>query len=94
MPKITYNSNMNPSDAEVPHELVGVLVKTPDTLGGVIRFVGTRVPVQALIDTVASGKGVDDFLDGFPNVTREQAEAVLAWEHDQARRILGLDRAS
>jgi len=78
----------------IPKELVGVLVRTDDTLSGAIRFAGTRVPVQALIDTIAAGKDLADFLEGFPNVTKKQAESVLAWEHDQARRILGLERAS
>jgi uncharacterized protein (DUF433 family) len=79
---------------KIPKELAGVLVSTDDTLSGAIRFVGTRVPVQALIDTIASGAVLDDFLEGFPNVSQEQAEAVLAWEHDQARKLLGLERAS
>jgi uncharacterized protein (DUF433 family) len=82
------------STAKIPKELQGVLVSTEDTLGGTIRFAGTRVPVQALIDTIASGNSLEEFFGGFPNVTREQAEAVLVWEHDQARKILGLARAS
>ena len=78
----------------VPPGLEGILTSSSDTLSGALRFVGTRVPVQALIDTVAAGRDLADFLLGFPNVTQAQAEAVLAWEHDQARRILGLERAS
>ena len=78
----------------IPKELEGILESSEDTLSGAIRFVGTRVPVQALIDKIASGADIADFLEGFPNVSREQADAVVAWEHDQARRILGLERAS
>ena len=78
----------------IPKELEDVLFSTDDTLSGAIRFRGTRVPVQALIDTIAAGKGVADFLEGYPNVTKGQAETVIAWEHDQARRLLGLERAS
>jgi uncharacterized protein (DUF433 family) len=40
-------------------------------------FAGTRVPVQALIDRLETGHAVDDFLEGFPTVTRQQAFAFL-----------------
>jgi len=40
-------------------------------------FVGTRVPVRALIDCLEGGQTLDDFLEGFPTVTREQAIAFL-----------------
>jgi len=46
----------------IPKELQHVLVSTPDTLGGSVRFKGTRVPVQALIDTLQRGYGIDSFL--------------------------------
>jgi len=78
----------------IPKELEDVLVSTEDTLGGAIRFAGTRVPVEALIDSIASGESLADFLNGYPNVTRDQANVVLAWEGKQALKILGLDRAS
>ena len=67
-----------------PKELETFLISTPDTLGGSVRFVGTRVPVQALIDTLDEGDGVEEFLDGRPGVTREQAKAVIHWEQNQA----------
>jgi len=46
-------------------------------------FAGTRVPVQTLIDHLETGHTVDDFLEGFPTVTRQQAFAFLelAAEH-------------
>jgi len=70
-------------------------VCTPDILSGAVRFAGTRVPVQALLDTLRSGDTLEDFLDGYPGVTLEQAQAVLDWEDAQARRALGLEaRAS
>lgn len=50
----------------------------PDILGGTPVFSGTRVPVQNLLDYLAAGKPLDDFLDGFPSVSREQAIAFLA----------------
>ena len=75
----------------IPSELEGVLVSTPDTLGGSVRFKGTRVPVQALIDTLDEGGTVDDFMDGWPGVERGAAEAVVHWEQEQARRAFGLE---
>ena len=76
----------------IPSELQSVLVSTPDTLGGAVRFSGTRVPVQALIDTIDGGS-IEDFLDGWPDVTREQAEAVIHWEQNVARQAFGLELA-
>ena len=71
-------------------ELQGILVSTPETLGGSVRFEGTRIPVQALLDTLDDGDGIAEFLDQWPDVTREQAEAVIRWEQDCARRVLGV----
>jgi len=48
-----------------------------DILGGTPVFVGTRVPVQALIDYLEGGHSLEEFLDDFPTVTREQAIAAL-----------------
>lgn len=78
----------------IPRELEGVLESTEDTLGGAIRFVGTRVPVEALIDSISSGESIAEFLEGFPNVSRDQADRVLAWERREALKLLGLERAS
>ena len=47
-----------------------------DILGGTPVFKGTRVPVQTLIDYLESGQSLDDFLDDFPTVKREQATDV------------------
>ena len=52
----------------------------PDILGGTPVFVGTRVPVKALLDYFAGGHTLNDFLDDFPTVTRAQAVAVLERE--------------
>ena len=78
----------------IPKELDGILVSTPDTLGGSVRFAGTRVPVQALFDTLASNGTLDDFLEGYPNVGREQAQAVIRWEQEISRTALGLQPAA
>jgi uncharacterized protein (DUF433 family) len=49
----------------------------PQIMGGTPCFAGTRVPVRTLFDYLEHGKPLDDFLRGFPSVTREQALAVL-----------------
>lgn len=49
-----------------------VIIKDPDILGGMPVFRGTRVPVQNLIDYLATGETIDRFLDDFPTVEREQ----------------------
>ena len=46
-------------------------------MGGTPVFAGTRVPVQTLLDYIEGGETIDDFLDGFPSVTREQVVAFL-----------------
>ena len=50
---------------------------SPDVLSGTPVFAGTRVPLQTLIDYLEGGETIDDFLDGFPTVTREQVVAFL-----------------
>lgn len=54
-----------------------MIVKNRDILGGVPVFRGTRVPVQALFDYLEGGETLEDFLQGFPTVTRESAVAAL-----------------
>ena len=49
----------------------------PEILGGTPVFVGTRVPVKTLLDYLEAGDSLDEFLDHFPSVSREQAVAVL-----------------
>ncbi len=49
----------------------------PDILGGTPVFVGTRVPVKTLLDYLEAGDPLDEFLDQFPSVTRQQAIAAL-----------------
>ena len=54
-----------------------VVHSDPEILGGTPVFVGTRVPVQALIDYIEGGHSLDEFLDDFPTVTRDVAIAAL-----------------
>jgi uncharacterized protein (DUF433 family) len=49
----------------------------PDILGGTPVFVGTRVPVRTLLDYLEAGESLNEFLEDFPSVTREQAVAAL-----------------
>jgi uncharacterized protein (DUF433 family) len=54
-----------------------VIHSDPDILGGTPVFVGTRVPVRTLLDYLEAGDSLDDFLEDFPSVSREQAVAAL-----------------
>ena len=54
-----------------------VLHSHPGILGGIPVFVGTRVPVKNLFDYLEAGDRLEDFLDEFPAVTRDQAVAAL-----------------
>jgi uncharacterized protein (DUF433 family) len=49
----------------------------PDILSGTPVFVGTRVPVRTLLDYLEAGDPLNEFLEDFPSVTREQAVAAL-----------------
>lgn len=54
----------------------------PEILGGTPVFRGTRVPVKNLLDYLAAGDTLDQFLDDFPTVKREQAVAALELARD------------
>jgi uncharacterized protein (DUF433 family) len=56
----------------------------PEILSGTVVFKGTRVPLQNLIDYLEGGYTLDEFLDDFPSVTRDQAVRGL----DEARNLL------
>jgi uncharacterized protein (DUF433 family) len=51
---------------------------SPEVMGGTPVFVGTRVPVQTLIDYIKAGESIESFLEGFPSVKKEQVLAFLA----------------
>jgi uncharacterized protein (DUF433 family) len=55
----------------------------PDRMSGIPCFTGTRVPVQTLLDHIEGGATLDDFLEGFPSVKREQAVAFLEMAKDE-----------
>lgn len=54
-----------------------VVSRNADVMNGALVFKGTRVPVEVLIQHLAAGDSLDDFLDGFPSVSREQAVTYL-----------------
>ena len=74
--------------ATIPKELEDVLVSTPDTLHGGIRFKGTRVFAYQLFDYILKGSTVDEFLADFEGVSREQAQALMDWELKRVREQL------
>lgn len=53
------------------------LSQNPNLVSGAVVFSGTRVPVSVLFDCLAAGDPLDEFLEGFPTVTREQAVGAL-----------------
>ncbi len=54
-----------------------IITATLDVMSGTPVFAGTRVPVQTLLDYLKAGESIDDFLEGFPTVKREQVIAFL-----------------
>jgi len=62
--------------------LLSVIHSDTDILGGTPVFIGTRVPVKTLLDYLAAGDPLDEFLDHFPSVRKEQAIAVLNLAQD------------
>jgi uncharacterized protein (DUF433 family) len=68
-------------------------------MGGTPVFVGTRVPLQNLIDYLEGGESIEDFLDGFPGVRPEQVIAVIeaassrCWQRSEMRILIDEGRA-
>jgi uncharacterized protein (DUF433 family) len=60
-----------------------VVASSPDVMGGTPVFAGTRVPIENLLDYLEGGESIEDFLEGFPSVSREQVIAFL--EETKAR---------
>jgi uncharacterized protein (DUF433 family) len=56
--------------------ITSVIIRDPEILSGIPVFAGTRVPAQNLIDYLEHGRSVDEFLDDFPTVRREQ---IICW---------------
>jgi len=60
-----------------------VVTSSPNVMGGTPVFAGTRVPVENLLDYLEGGDSIDDFLEGFPSVSRDQVITFL--EETKAR---------
>jgi uncharacterized protein (DUF433 family) len=60
-----------------------VICRDPEVMGGAPVFCGTRVPVQTLLDYLEAGETIDQFLEGFPSVTRQQVVAFLEQAKDR-----------
>ena len=54
-----------------------LVTSSPDIMGGTPVLAGTRVPVQTLFEYLEAGETIDDFLEGFPSVSREQVIVFL-----------------
>ena len=65
-----------------------IITAVPDVMGGTPVFAGTRVPVQTLLDYLKAGESIDDFLEGFPTVSREQVIAFLEEAEEQITRMV------
>ncbi len=71
---------MFPKEFQTPQSIAS----SPEILGGIPVFAATRVPVKTLLDYLEAGDTLDEFLEDFPSVSREQAIAVL----EQAKEAL------
>jgi uncharacterized protein (DUF433 family) len=60
-----------------------VVSRDPEVMGGAAVFAGTRVPVQTLLDYLEAGDSIDEFLAGFPTVTRQQVITFLEEAKDR-----------
>jgi uncharacterized protein (DUF433 family) len=56
---------------------LSVISRSPEVMGGTPVFMGTRVPIETLFDYLKAGDSINDFLTGFPTVTKEQVIAVI-----------------
>ena len=59
----------------------------PAIMSGTPVFEGTRVPIEALLENLASGVSLDEFLDNFPTVTRDQALAILNFSNQTLKKL-------
>ena len=74
---LTYNVDMKNSMVEISKEV----------MGGTPVFAGTRVPIETLIDFLAAGDTIDDFIEGFPTVGRDQVIEYLHQAEAQMERL-------
>jgi uncharacterized protein (DUF433 family) len=73
-------------DLEETMKISDVLSSDPEIVSGAVVFKGTRVPVDAFFEKIAAGMSVEEFLDNFPTVERDQVEGLLQVLSDDAKR--------
>jgi len=66
---------------------VAVVSISKEVMGGIPVFAGTRVPIETLIDYLKAGDSIDDFLEGFPTVRRDQVVEFLEEAEKQMEKI-------
>ncbi len=66
-----------------------IISSSPDVMGGTPVFAGTRVPIQTLVDYLEGGDSIEEFLEDFPTVSREQ---VISFLEEGKKRILAAAR--
>lgn len=77
----------------VPAGLEHVLSIDPQVKQGELCFMGTRVPLEVLLDSLDEGVGREDFRNHYPTVDQWQVDAVISWEQNALRQAAGLRRA-
>ena len=78
MPLTPYLSNLSPGRVLGHNDLMqDAITRDPEVMHGTAVFRGTRVPVKTLFDYLENGESLDNFLEGFPTVSRELAVQVL-----------------
>ena len=71
-----------------------IISQDPEVMHGEVVFSGTRVPVVSLLDHLKAGDTLEDFLAGFPSVSRQQAEAFLEYAFQSASTTVARARAA
>ena len=69
-------------------EICPAVERNPGKISGAWAFTGTRVPLYALFENLAGGATIDEFVEWFPGVDRQQVQAVLEHEAKALRRAL------
>ena len=75
------------------HKRGQIVSRDPEVVSGELVFAGTRVPAQTLVDYLKAGHTLDDFLEGFPGVSREQAVSYLEMAHESVEERVGAGAA-
>ena len=78
----------------VPAGLEIVLSIDSEVMHGEICFAGTRVPLAVLLDNLDDGMGIEEFVEEYPSVSKDQALTVVSWQQDRTRHEAGIDLAS